>query len=170
MLRRTTPTLLLFAMPADHTPLTRPIRITSTARCASFSSNFSTVFPTRQYLLSHLRQSLRLSQSPHLFTRQLQPRHRRAARRQSLYSNQDSNNTLHPASAKFSTRSRLCSFYQGYFERGKSMMVQRRIQTFAGSVIVMFILSLCVTAQNRVGTVQGTVKDPNGALIAGATV
>src|SRR5215212_9759104 len=99
MLRRTTPTLLLFAMPADHTPRTPPIRITSTARCASFSSNFSTVFPTRQDLLSHLRQSLRLSESPHLFTRQLQPRHHRAARRQSLYSNQDSNNTLHPASA-----------------------------------------------------------------------
>ncbi|HKG97849.1 MAG TPA: TonB-dependent receptor, partial [Pyrinomonadaceae bacterium] len=50
------------------------------------------------------------------------------------------------------------------------MMVQRRIQIYAGSVIVMFILSMSVIAQNRVGTVQGTVKDPDGALISGATV
>ena len=32
------------------------------------------------------------------------------------------------------------------------------------------LLSLGVAAQTRVGTVQGTVKDPNGALVTGATV
>jgi hypothetical protein len=32
------------------------------------------------------------------------------------------------------------------------------------------LLSLAVAAQTRVGTVQGTVKDPNGALVTGATV
>lgn len=36
--------------------------------------------------------------------------------------------------------------------------------------MVTFVLSMSVIAQNRVGTVQGTVKDPNGALVSGATV
>jgi len=32
------------------------------------------------------------------------------------------------------------------------------------------VLCVCVFAQNRVGTIQGTVKDPNGALVSGAGV
>ena len=49
-------------------------------------------------------------------------------------------------------------------------MIPKRIRIIAGAVLLMFGLSVPVMSQNRVGTVQGTVKDPNGALIANATV
>ena len=40
----------------------------------------------------------------------------------------------------------------------------------AALIIAATIFSATAGAQTRVGTVQGTVKDPNGALVAGATV
>lgn len=50
------------------------------------------------------------------------------------------------------------------------MTFPRRIQILTCSLVVTLILCSCVLAQNRVGTVQGTIKDPNGALVSGATV
>lgn len=49
--------------------------------------------------------------------------------------------------------------------------MRRKIFSYAALSIAALILSMtAATAQTRVGTVQGTVKDPNGALVAGATV
>src|SRR6266498_2710107 len=50
------------------------------------------------------------------------------------------------------------------------MTFQRRLQILTGSLVVTLMLCSSAMAQNRVGTVQGTVKDPNGALVSGATV
>lgn len=47
-------------------------------------------------------------------------------------------------------------------------MIHKAIGLAAILFASTFIMS--VSAQTRVGTVQGTVKDPNGALVAGATV
>jgi outer membrane receptor protein involved in Fe transport len=46
----------------------------------------------------------------------------------------------------------------------------RKAISFAAILIAALILSTTTSAQTRVGTIQGTVKDPNGALVAGATV
>ena len=50
------------------------------------------------------------------------------------------------------------------------MTFQRRLQILTGSLVATLMLCSSAMAQNRVGTVQGTVKDPNGALVSGATV
>jgi outer membrane receptor protein involved in Fe transport len=50
------------------------------------------------------------------------------------------------------------------------MKFLRKIQILTCSLAVTLILCSSVIAQNRVGTVQGTIKDPNGALVSGATV
>src|SRR5215212_9422509 len=49
-------------------------------------------------------------------------------------------------------------------------MFQRVIQTVACSFVTALILCVSVFAQTRIGTVQGTVKDPNGAVVPNAKV
>ncbi|HEY0322432.1 MAG TPA: TonB-dependent receptor [Pyrinomonadaceae bacterium] len=46
----------------------------------------------------------------------------------------------------------------------------RKALSVAAMFIAALILSTAASAQTRIGTIQGTVKDPNGALVAGATV
>src|SRR5918912_978117 len=41
---------------------------------------------------------------------------------------------------------------------------------FAALLIAAFVLSTTAAAQTRIGTIQGTVKDPNGAVIPNASV
>lgn len=48
--------------------------------------------------------------------------------------------------------------------------MRRKAISFTAILIAALILSTTTSAQTRVGTIQGTVKDPNGALVAGATV
>ena len=50
------------------------------------------------------------------------------------------------------------------------MTNQRRILITLSAVLLALTLVVVSHGQNRVGTVQGTVKDPDGALVAGATV
>lgn len=50
------------------------------------------------------------------------------------------------------------------------MFYRRGIYSAAFLLAALFFLSVPVGAQTRIGTVQGTVKDPNGALVSGATV
>src|SRR5215207_5762870 len=49
-------------------------------------------------------------------------------------------------------------------------MFRRRVQTVACSFAAALILCASVLAQTRIGTVQGTVKDPNGAVVPNAKV
>src|SRR5215213_1438574 len=49
-------------------------------------------------------------------------------------------------------------------------MFQRRIQTAVCSLATMLVLCTSAFAQGRIGTVQGTVKDPNGAVVPNAKV
>src|SRR5215207_4181440 len=49
-------------------------------------------------------------------------------------------------------------------------MFRRRIQTVACSFATALILCASAFAQARIGTIQGTVKDPNGAVVPNAKV
>ena len=49
-------------------------------------------------------------------------------------------------------------------------MFIRRLQSIACAIATALILCASVFAQTRIGTVQGTVKDPNGAVVPGARV
>src|SRR5215212_8428188 len=49
-------------------------------------------------------------------------------------------------------------------------MFQKRIQTAICSFATVLILCTSAFAQGRIGTVQGTVKDPNGAVVANAKI
>jgi hypothetical protein len=46
----------------------------------------------------------------------------------------------------------------------------KRFIIFFGLVATVTMTSFVADAQTRVGTIQGTVKDPNGALVPSATV
>ena len=48
-------------------------------------------------------------------------------------------------------------------------MIQKAIY-LAALFAALLCLSITAFAQTRIGTVQGVVKDPNGALVSGATV
>src|SRR6185503_11097312 len=37
-------------------------------------------------------------------------------------------------------------------------------------ILAIFAAAISISAQTRIGTIQGTIKDPNGALVPGATV
>ena len=50
------------------------------------------------------------------------------------------------------------------------MIYKGNSHTAAFLLAVTFYLCAPINAQTRIGTVQGTVKDPNGALVSGATV
>src|SRR4029078_9162785 len=43
-------------------------------------------------------------------------------------------------------------------------------QNLLCGILFTFLLAVSAGAQTRIGTVQGTVKDPNGALLPNATV
>src|SRR5215212_9635349 len=49
-------------------------------------------------------------------------------------------------------------------------MFQKRIQTAICSFAIVLILCTSAFAQGRIGTVQGTVKDPNGAVVPNAKI
>src|SRR5215216_8040464 len=49
-------------------------------------------------------------------------------------------------------------------------MFQRRIQTAICSFATVLILCTSAFAQGRVGTIQGTVTDPNGAVVPNAKI
>jgi len=49
-------------------------------------------------------------------------------------------------------------------------MFRRRVQTVACSFATALILCASAFAQARIGTIQGTVKDPNGAVVPNAKV
>lgn len=50
------------------------------------------------------------------------------------------------------------------------MNYRTRIYAIALLLFVPLLASLPASAQTRIGTIQGTVKDPNGALVSGASV
>jgi outer membrane receptor protein involved in Fe transport len=50
------------------------------------------------------------------------------------------------------------------------MIYRKSFYTASLLLAAIFLLCLSAGAQTRIGTVQGTVKDPNGALVAGASV
>src|SRR5215210_755768 len=49
-------------------------------------------------------------------------------------------------------------------------MFQKRIQTAICSIAIVLILCTSAFGQARIGTVQGTVKDPNGAVVPNAKI
>lgn len=49
-------------------------------------------------------------------------------------------------------------------------MQYRIFYTFALLLLTMALACFSASAQTRIGTIQGTVKDPNGALVSGASV
>ncbi|HKG98824.1 MAG TPA: carboxypeptidase-like regulatory domain-containing protein, partial [Pyrinomonadaceae bacterium] len=49
-------------------------------------------------------------------------------------------------------------------------MFQKRVQTAICSIAIVLILCTSAFAQGRIGTVQGIVKDPNGAVVPNAKV
>src|SRR3712207_4495311 len=46
----------------------------------------------------------------------------------------------------------------------------RQAINLAALLFAAIIMSATASAQNRIGTIEGTVRDPNGAVLAGATV